>query len=285
MTRIQPVHGVPALAVGNCLVIADLHIGVESHLRSKGYHLVSRTGEMLKAIVDSADDCIDRLAVLGDVKDSVPGTSKQEYSEIPDFFEKLFERFDVIDVVKGNHDVGIEGFLPGRVKVHPATGMRLGDVGMVHGHRWPSKDVMACRTLVMAHNHPAVMFVDGVGKITTEPCWIRGRFSAVSDDVYPSLPESFIVIPAFNRMLGGSPMNSAGTEPIGPILGSGLVDFDGSRFYLLDGVDLGRRSDLMTDRWMSPLRFHWKIPYYGIIPISDTNDVMPLNKNQNRMNF
>ena len=285
MTEIQPVYNIPALTVGSALVIGDLHIGVESHMRAKGFHLISRTNEMLKEIDKAADDCVNRLIVLGDVKDSVPGSTKQEYREIPDFFEKLFERFDIIDVVRGNHDTSIEEFLPGRVKVHPATGMRLDDVGLAHGHRWPSADVMSCRTLVMAHNHPAVMFVDGVGKITTEPCWIRGRFSAVSDDVYPSLPESFIVIPAFNRMLGGSPMNSAGTEPIGPILGSGLVDFDGSRFYLLDGVDLGRRSDLMTDRWMSPLRFHRKIPYYEIIPISDTNDVTSLNKNQNRMNF
>ncbi|MBR6203976.1 MAG: metallophosphoesterase [Candidatus Methanomethylophilaceae archaeon] len=246
MTSMQPVYNVPALTVGNALVIGDLHIGVESHMRAKGFHIVSRTKEMLKEIEEAADDCVSRLVVLGDVKDSVPGSTKQEYAEIPDFFERLFERFDVIDVVRGNHDTGIEGFLPGRVKVRPATGMALGDVGLVHGHRWPSAEVMGCRTLVMAHNHPAVMFVDGVGKIMTEPCWIRGRFVKGSTEEYPVLPESFVVIPAFNRMLGGSPMNSEDVEPIGPILGSGLVDFDGSRFYLLDGVDLGKRSDLMV---------------------------------------
>lgn len=248
MTDIQPVYGSPALTVGNALVIGDLHIGVESHMRAKGFHIVSRTNEMLKEIEKDADDCVSRLIVLGDVKDSVPGSTKQEYAEIPDFFERLFERFDVIDVVRGNHDTGIEGFLPGRVKVHPATGMRLDDVGLAHGHRWPSADVMACRTLVMAHNHPAVMFVDGVGKIMTEPCWIRGRFAAESSEAYPVLPERFVVIPAFNRMLGGSPMNSVEVEPIGPVLGSGLVDFDGSRLYLLDGIDLGKRSDLMVGK-------------------------------------
>ncbi len=246
MTDVQPVYNVPALTVGSALVIGDLHIGVESHMRAKGFHIVSRTKEMLESIEGAADDCVGRLVVIGDVKDSVPGSTKQEYAEIPDFFERLFERFDIIDVVRGNHDTGIEGFLPGRVKVHPATGMRLDDVGLVHGHRWPSQEVMACRTLVMAHNHPAVMFVDGVGKIMTEPCWIRGRFKAGSSDAYPVLPERFIVVPAFNRMLGGSPMNSEDVEPIGPILGSELVDFDGSRLYLLDGVDLGRRSDLMV---------------------------------------
>jgi putative SbcD/Mre11-related phosphoesterase len=260
----QPVYGIPALKIGNYMVIGDLHIGLESHMRAKGFHLVSRTNDMLDSILEAADDCTSRLVVIGDVKDSVPGSTKQEYAEIPDFFEKLFERFDIIDVVRGNHDTGIEEFLPGRVKVRPATGLRIGDVGLVHGHRWPSEEVMAAKTLVMAHNHPAVMFVDGIGKIMTEPCWIRGRFKEESNETYPALPEAFVVVPAFNRMLGGSPMNSEETEPIGPILGSELVDFDGSHFYLLDGVDLGKRSDLMfrkTRRGKPRIRFQSERPY------------------------
>ena len=51
MTEIQPVYDIPALKVENCLVIGDLHIGVESHLRSKGFHLVSRTTDMHEAIL------------------------------------------------------------------------------------------------------------------------------------------------------------------------------------------------------------------------------------------
>ena len=72
MTEIQPVYNIPALTVGSALVIGDLHIGVESHMRAKGFHLVSRTNEMLKEIDKAADDCVNRLIVLGDVKDSVP---------------------------------------------------------------------------------------------------------------------------------------------------------------------------------------------------------------------
>ncbi len=246
MTDIQPVYGIPALKVGNCLVIGDLHIGVESHLRAKGFHLVSHTSDMHDAIIEAADEDIDRLIVIGDVKDSVPGSTKQEYAEIPDFFESLFERFGMIDVVRGNHDTSIEEFLPGRVKIRPATGMRIDDVGFVHGHTWPSEDVMSCDTLVMAHNHPAVMFRDGVGRQMTEPCWFRGRFrDGASDDRYPSLPSRFIVIPAFNRMLGGSPVNVIDEALLGPILNSDLLDLDNARLYLLDGIDLGRRGDLM----------------------------------------
>lgn len=230
---------------GNNLVIGDLHIGVESHLRAKGFHLTSHTSDMYDSIIEAAGDDANRLIVIGDVKDSVPGSTKQEYAEIPDFFERLLESFDIIDIVRGNHDTLIEEFLPRRVKVHPASGLRIEDVGFIHGHTWPSVDVMACESLVMAHNHPAVMFRDGVGRQMTEPCWFKGVFREASDPRYPSLPKRFIVIPAFNRMLGGSPVNVIDENLLGPVLNSDLLDLDDAHLYLLDGIDLGKRSDLM----------------------------------------
>lgn len=243
--EIQPVYGIPALRVDNCLVIGDLHIGLESHLFSKGFHLVSHTNDMLTTLLEM-DEEVNRLVVIGDVKDSVPGSTKQEYREIPDFFEALFERYDTVEVVRGNHDTNIEEFLPPQVRLHPATGMRFGEAGLIHGHTWPSEKVMECRTLIMAHNHPTVMFRDGVGRQTTEPCWMRGRFNGFPLERYPVLPERFIVIPAFNKMLGGSPVNVSGERLLGPILNCESVDLDDSHLYLLDGIDLGCRRDLMV---------------------------------------
>lgn len=244
--EIQPIYGMPALRVDNAIVIGDLHIGLESHLYSKGFHLVSHTGNMLNELMHLDED-VDHLIVIGDVKDSVPGTTKQEYREIPDFFESLFDRFDTIGIVRGNHDTNIEEFLPPRVKLHPASGIRFGETGLIHGHTWPSDEVMGCETLVMAHNHPTVMFRDGIGKQTTEPCWMRGRFNGHPMERYTSLPKRFIVIPAFNRMLGGSPVNVFGERLLGPILNSESIDLNDSHLYLLDGIDLGRRGDLMVD--------------------------------------
>lgn len=240
---IQPIYSVPALRVNDSLVIADLHIGIESHLMKKGFHVVSRTKDMLDCIIESGKDC-NRLIVLGDVKDSVPGSSKQEYREIPDFFESLLERFDIVDVVRGNHDTNIEEFLPSRVKMRPASGMVLDGVGYIHGHTWPSEIVMRSKMLVMAHNHPSVMFKDGIGRQMTEPCWVKGDFIPDNDRFDPC-PESFIIMPAFNRILGGSPVNVIDERFLGPMMNSGTLDLPNSRIYLLDGVNLGRRSDLM----------------------------------------
>ena len=249
---IQPVYGIPALKAGDSFVISDLHIGVETHLMRKGFHIASRTEDMYQCIIDNADDC-SRLIVVGDVKDAVPGSSKQEYREIPHFFERLLERFDEVMIVRGNHDTNIEEFLPDGVRVRPSTGVVVDGVGYIHGHTWPSASTMKCQTLVMAHEHPAVMFRDGVGKQTTEPCWVRGKFIS-GGDRYEEYPESFIVIPAFNRMLGGSPMNIVNGAFLGPIMNNDYLDLENARMYLLDGIDLGKRSDIMVSDGYEPRR-------------------------------
>ena len=243
---LQPVHGIPALRADEYLVIGDLHIGIESHLRAKGFHLASRTDYMLDQIIEAAGSSANRLIVLGDVKDSVPGSTKQEYKEIPTFFERLLERFDTVDVVRGKHDTNIEEFLPEQVKIRPASGMKIEGVGFVHGHTWPSAEVMTAETLVMAHDHPAVMFRDGVGRQVNEPCWVRGMFKDIPSERYDTVPKNFIIVPAFNKMLGGSPVNIVGEPLLGPIMGGELLDLENSTVHLLDGVDLGKLSGLMV---------------------------------------
>ena len=241
---IQPVHGHPALRMDNIIVIGDLHIGVESHLGSKGFHLPSRTSVLRDDLLRISGDAT-RLIVLGDVKDSVPGSTKQEYREIPDFFNTMLERFDIVDVVIGNHDTQIDEFLPKHVNIHPASGLRIDDVGLVHGHTWPSADVMSSKTLIMAHNHPTVMFRDGVGKRTTEQCWFRAPFTDAKSE-YKERPSETIMIPSFNRLLGGSPVNVREEGFLGPLMNSGMVDIDEARVFLLDGVCLGKRKNLMV---------------------------------------
>ena len=243
---IQPIHGVPALRIDDTLVVGDLHIGVEAHLGAKGIHLTSRTNDMLDAILD-VHEGISHILLLGDLKDSVPGSTRQDYREIPKFCDRLLETFDSVSLIRGNHDTSIEEFVPGSVRIFPSTGTTMGDVGLVHGHTWPSDEVMSKKILITGHEHPTVLFRDSVGAHLSEPCWLRGRFREPGEKCrYKTLPESFIVVPAFNRLLGGSPVNETDTPMLSPVLNSDLVDLDDSRIYLLDGICLGRRADLMV---------------------------------------
>jgi hypothetical protein len=228
------------------LCIGDLHIGIEADMRFKGIVVPSQTHRMERELKELAEG-VDRLIIIGDVKHQVPGTTRQEHIEVPRFFNSLLNFYPRIDLVKGNHDTDIERMLPSRVTVHDQGGMMLGDIGFVHGHSWPAPDTMTGRLLVMGHNHPAVIFEDGMHHNQVERCWLRCRFQG-SSERYPNLPEEGIMIPAFNRSLGGGPVNLEGPRMLGPLLTNELLDLEKGQVYLMDGVYLGTVSSLRVKR-------------------------------------
>ena len=193
------------------LVVGDLHLGLESELRCAGVHMPSQTHKMERELISLGHDK-DRLIILGDVKNKVPGSTHQEFAELPGFFRKMKRSFASVDLVRGNHDTNMEDLVPEGVDVHPATGFALNGVGYVHGHTWPSPEVMSMDTLIMAHNHPAVALQDSLGNVMKEPCRVRFRTEGGTSKRYLELPKEVIMVPAFNRCLGGSPINIVGRK-------------------------------------------------------------------------
>ncbi len=248
---ISPVLDHPALRIivedESILCAADLHVGLEDEMSERGVHIPSQTTRMRDELLFLANGST-RLVLLGDVKHQVPGTSEQEHAELPFFFDSLRSSFEDIDIVKGNHDVGVEDIAFSGVHVHDAGGFVIGDVGFVHGHVWPSNRVMATKTLVMAHNHPAVLFRDGVGNIMTERCWMRCNFSEKALSRYTELPDEVIIVPSLNPMLQGSPVNLQGGKLLGPLLSEKMIDVGEARLYLLDGIFLGKVKNLIVER-------------------------------------
>lgn len=248
--RASPVPDHPALLLEGeerVICVGDLHIGIEAELLHRGVVVPSQTPRMERELMELAEG-IDRLIIIGDVKHQVPGSTRQEHREVPRFFDRLLGAYPRVDLVKGNHDTNIERMLPPQVTVHEQGGMLLGDVGLVHGHAWPSQEVMGCRLLVLGHNHPAVIFEDGLHQNQVERCWVRCRFKDLYQERYPGLPEEAILIPAFNRTLGGGPVNLEGPRLLGPLLANGLLDLENGRVYLMDGLYLGTVSSLRVRR-------------------------------------
>lgn len=240
-----PDHLALEIEDARAVCVGDLHIGLESELRSRGVHVPSQTHRMERELVRLSPGR-ERVILLGDLKNKVPGSSRQEYAEIPRFIKMLQRHYGTVDLVRGNHDTSIEDFLPEGVNVHPASGFALGDVGFVHGHTWPSPEIMSRRYLVMAHNHPTVALEDSLGNISKEPCWVR---FPVHEDVskrYVEVAEEVIMVPAFNRSLGGSPINITGGKLLGPMFSDGLLNIKEGRVYLTDGIYLGTIGDLMV---------------------------------------
>ena len=257
------------------LLIADPHLGWEVQLQAKGIHIPSQTIKILNKLTAIITEYKpDRLVILGDVKYTVVSHEFGEWQDIPDFFEKLESLIGSISVVRGNHDANLEPLLPENVEFLPATGVVVGDVGVFHGHKWPSPALLGCKTLVMGHLHPVVVFRDPTGCKIARQIWmkakcdtegltkillqksklkIEGSITETLKKHYNIKPktEEIFIMPSFNDFLGGRPVNETrprkeiGSEAlIGPVLRSEAVDVDEAELYLLDGTYLGTLNQL-----------------------------------------
>ena len=257
------------------LLIADPHLGWEMQLQEKGIHVPSQTSKILnKLIAIICEYKPDRLVILGDVKYTVVSHVFGEWQDIPDFFRKLQDTIGNIAIVRGNHDANLEPLLPKSIELLPATGTVIGDVGVFHGHKWPSPMLLGCKTLVMGHLHPVVVFRDPAGFKMTRQVWMKTKVNSeglakillkkagvkIENSVLDSLEKHYgvklraselYIMPSFNDFLGGRPINenrprkeSSREELIGPVLRSEAVDVDAAELYLLDGTYLGTLNQL-----------------------------------------
>lgn len=257
------------------MLIADPHIGWEIELQDKGIHVPSQTSKLLcklSAVIDVYKP--DALVILGDVKYTVVSSERGEWRDVPEFFNKLQEKVAKITIVRGNHDANLEPLLPKKIDMLPATGAVFGDVGVFHGHKWPSPELLGCKTLVMGHLHPVVVFRDPTGCRMTRQVWMRlvidsGKLAKIllqkskikiQGSVAETLQKCFgvklaakelYIMPSFNDFLGGRPINETrcknefGAEAlIGPVLRSESVNVAESELYLLDGTYLGTLNQL-----------------------------------------
>jgi putative SbcD/Mre11-related phosphoesterase len=257
------------------LVIADPHIGWEIALQERGIHVPSQTPKLLKKLVALlSEHKPDSLLILGDVKYTVVKAEAGEWHDIPDFFTELQRYVNDISIIRGNHDANLEPLLPETVKLLPATGTVIDDVGLFHGHKWPSPTLLKCKTLLMGHVHPVVVFRDPSGFRMTRQVWMKAECNAealakillekhgvkIEGTMKKTLQKHYgvkprathvFMMPSFNDFLGGRAVNETrprkelGTEAlIGPVLRSEAVDVDNSELFLLDGTYLGTLNQL-----------------------------------------
>jgi hypothetical protein len=259
------------------LLIADPHLGWEMSLQEKGIHVPSQTPKILNKLTSIITKYKpQQLVILGDVKYTVVSSELGEWHDIPDFFAKLQSYVGDIAIIRGNHDANLEPLLPENVKLLPATGEVIGGVGVFHGHKWPSPALLQCKTLVMGHLHPVVVFRDPAGFKISRQVWMRANCDSealarillqkhnvkIEGTVAETLKKHYkvrlkakeiFIMPSFNDFLGGRPVNETrprkeiGSEAlIGPVLRSEAVDVDNSELYLLDGTYLGTLNQLRS---------------------------------------
>jgi len=248
MALVEPVPGEPAatadLGDERALVVADFHAGIEAALRTEqGVSLDSRAAErreQVLALLDRTDP--DRVVFLGDLMQSIAGPGGAERGEIEVLLERVEERA-AVTLVKGNHDGDVESWVD--CEVTPGDGVRLGDVGFVHGHTWPAREVLAADVVCVGHEHPCVRLEDTVGGSRVERVWLRGDLDPAPFAEQPAdelaVDADLTVFPAFNDLTGGTWVNVEGQEFLAPFLPDALADGEA---YLLDGTRLGAYEEI-----------------------------------------
>jgi putative SbcD/Mre11-related phosphoesterase len=194
-----------AMLAGEYLVIADLHIGYAKTLEARGYNIPSQIKSFLKEIKElKAKTGASKLILLGDIKHNVPKADIGEKYDVPKFFYELSDMFEKIIVIKGNHDGRIELMIhPKNIEVKKE--FVLGDLGFIHGHSYPSEELMSnCKVLVMGHIHPVFKVVDRLCKKHYYPCWLISSLNKKKLERYDNITvEKVIVVPVFNQIFTG----------------------------------------------------------------------------------
>jgi metallophosphoesterase superfamily enzyme len=222
VAEITPIYGGCALRYKETLFISDIHIGQEAV-----FGLPSITDYLAEKIRKLGKE--KKLVILGDIKETMWGFTPFERREIGEFFDVLFEKFDEISIVPGNHDGNIHKILPKKVEIISKE-IKIGEYVFSHGHMHVNKDV---KKLVIGHGHPVIVFTTNFSSgalHSVEPVWVQAQ--AKPSKRYPHL-EEITIIPAFNPFAGGYGINTE-KRILGPF--NRYIDLQNSKLYLLDGI-------------------------------------------------
>ena len=242
--NIQPITSEPVLVEKNTktVIIADLHIGIELELREQGLHIPSQTETLLSRVITLCKKIKPKqIVLLGDIKHTIPIIPTQERRDVRRFLETI-QTYGQVHIFPGNHDGNLNRITPSETIIHPSNGSIIENIGFIHGHRWPTKEILQCKTLILAHTHPTVMLQDRLGIKHYEPCWLKGTLiqNKIKERYQLTKSPQTFIMPAFNPLCGGIAVNT--DQIIGPF--AKLINLPKTEVYLLDGSLLGTVNSL-----------------------------------------
>jgi metallophosphoesterase superfamily enzyme len=244
--NLQFIRDGPALIVHNrmrVLVVADLHFGIESDLAYHGWHFSSRSAERLRRVCACIEATTpDLLILLGDVKHSIPKTTRQEFREIPDLLSAVRD-LTPIRVMPGNHDIGIGRFLQ-EGELMPKDGAVIDGVAYIHGHTIPAPALLG-HLIIAGHHHPMVSLYDEVGCSLRAPAYLVAELDYArlhpAKKNRPRKKTRVLFMPAFNEYAGFDILRIT-KHPFSPL--SRSIRTDRAEVFLTDGTYIGPVSAL-----------------------------------------
>jgi len=195
------------------LVIADLHIGYEAALEKQGITLPKSQYPKIKKTVEEMIRIVRPkvLIVNGDLKHEFGEATRQEWKETLDFIDFIQSMGIELIVVRGNHDNFLIPILKKKGVEFKDPSYTLGEFLFIHGHKQLNLESFkqTIKTIVMAHEHPAIGVRDELGVRRRFKCFLVGK-------VYD---KNLIVMPALSPLMPGVEINNVEKdELLSPLL-------------------------------------------------------------------
>ena len=240
-TRIIPSK--PALILEGSkknLIVTDIHIGFENNMASNEIFIgknstINETIQELSEIIDTVNP--DSVILLGDVKSSIKVISRNEWEEVPMFFEEIRKKCEVI-LVPGNHDANIQRLVPDNITMISSTGMVEENILLTHGHTMPSENFSHVNRIIMGHLHPIFFHEDSI--INEQRVWV----SIITDkeNIFPNKSGEIeiTIIPSFNRYFYATHRKKH-KKSISPIIDK-IKTISTAKIVTLDGTIIGNES-------------------------------------------
>ena len=248
------------------LVVSDIHLGYEVELEQRGVHVPPQHVDMISRLESLIRvHAVDRLYIIGDIKHSILVDSSYNWEIVPEFMDTI-SRITKTIIIPGNHDGDLEAVLPRSVLLSNVMGTIFKDredkEGLIHGHAWPSQDVLECNVMVMGHNHPAIMRRKSVSatdlgrpeRIRSQasiPVILRSKLDrhCVCEKMGIEKQNiertaNLLILPSFNPLLTGIPINRYDSKLQGPFYINGCIDFLNSDALSIEGLFLGKVKEL-----------------------------------------
>jgi len=243
MVQTRLVSSKPALILegeSRNLIVADLHIGFEADLAAKNIFVGKNTtiNDMISEICKIIDETKpDSLILLGDVKSSIKSISKNEWDEIPLFFDKVGKKVEIV-LIPGNHDSNIQRLVPDGVTLVSSAGLVVENTLLTHGHTLPSNNFSHVDKIIMGHVHPVFFKEDSV--LNGQRVWVSIKtekqkiFSSSSGEI------EITIVPSFNKYFYATHKKKY-KKSISPIIEK-IKKKSSARIVTLDGAVIGNES-------------------------------------------
>lgn len=189
-------------------VVGDLHLGLEAaFLRTSPLFSSFLSQGLIEEVRAFAETySLESLIILGDVKHSIIRPPLEEKNLVNTLFD-VFRALDLeVQLVRGNHDPGIQNFIRGLPNVHLSQRPWIelstsegGSILIVHGHRrLPPSTPLPLTHIVMGHLHPCVRVTLRSGRPSILRVFLES--DALRRGVESDHSTRIIVLPSFNSL-------------------------------------------------------------------------------------